>query len=142
MKRLTLTVCIFTIFLFLMPAVASASPLVFAFLNPSFGGSPFNGQWMLAQAEAQNKHIEKTKPFKMPKRDPVTDFKESLNRQILYKLSSRIVNAAFGEEGLEPGHYDLDDYTINIMTSPLDGIRLTITDKLGGGQTIIEVPYY
>lgn len=125
-----------------MPAMASASPLVFAFLNPSFGGSPFNGQWMLAQAEAQNKHMEKTKPFEMPERDVVADFKESLNRQILYKLSSRIVNAAFGEEGLEPGHYDLDDYTIDITTSLLDGIRLTITDRLIGGQTIIEVPYY
>lgn len=139
MKKL---ICSIVCVLFLMPVTrVTATELVFSFINPSFGGSPFNGQWMLAQAQAQNKHTEKKKPFTMPTRDPIQDFKNSLNRQILYKLSSQIVNTAFGEEGFEPGHYNLDDYTIDVSIV-LEGIRVVITDTATGGITTIEIPYY
>jgi len=143
MKRLLMyVICGIVCGLFLMPATeATATELVFEFINPSFGGSPFNGQWLLAQAQAQDKFKEKKKPFTMPTRDPMQDFKNSLNRQILYKLSSKIVNAAFGEEGLEPGHYNLDDYTIDV-SAVLEGIRVVITDTGTGNTTTVEVPYY
>lgn len=128
--------------LFLMPEnVVKATPLIWTPINPSFGGSPFNGQWLLAQAEAQNKFVEKKKPWTMPTRDPIQDFQNSLNRQILYKLSSKIVNAAFGEEGLEPGHYNLDDYTIDV-SSTISGIKVVITDTGTGNTTTVEIPYY
>lgn len=143
MKRLVIyVVCSIVCALFLMPATkAKATPLVFTFINPSFGGSPFNGQWLLAQAEAQNKLVEKKKPWTMPTRDLMQDFKDSLNRQILYKLSSKIVNAAFGEEGLEPGHYNLGDYTIDV-SSGLGGIKVVITQTGTGNTTTVEIPYY
>ena len=92
-------------------------------------------------AQAQNKLIDPDAGWQMPETNPIEDFKKSLNRQILYRLSSQIINSAFGEEGLESGHYDLGDYTIDVSTS-LNGIKIILTDIATGNQTIIEVPYY
>lgn len=144
MKRLLMyVVCGIVCALFLMPATeARASELVFNFINPSFGGSPFNGSWMLAQAQAQNKHVEKRKPFTMPKRDPMQDFENSLNRQILNRLSQKIVDSAFGEQGLDPGQYIIGDYTIDVMVDVISGIKVTITDTATGNTTTVKIPYY
>ena len=134
--------CIVCLFLFLMSNnMALASPLVYTPINPSFGGSSFNGGWLLSSAQAQNKFREPVKKWTMPETDPIADFKKTLNRQLLYSLSRKIIDAAFGEEGFESGHYNLEDYTIDV-SSGLDGIKVILTDSLTGNQTTIEVPYY
>ena len=68
-----------------------ASELVYQPINPSFGGNPLNSNWMIYQADSQNK-------FKGPTttRDPLEDFEQSLNRRILSMLASQIVEEAFG----------------------------------------------
>ena len=144
MKRLLMyVICGIVCILFLMPATEStATELVFEFINPSFGGSPFNGQWLLAQAEAQNKHKEKKEPWRMPERDLIEDFESNLNRQILYRLSNKIIDSAFGEEGLDPGQYTVGDYTIDVMVDAISGIKVTITDTVTGNTTTVKVPYY
>jgi len=38
----------------LLSAGASATELVYTPINPSFGGSPLNGAWLLGNAQAQN----------------------------------------------------------------------------------------
>lgn len=140
MKKSIIYVVCFTIgVLLLMPSSGSATKLVFKFINPSFGGSPLNGQWLMKSAQVQNKLEESRDMFE---KDPIEDFKSTLNRQILYRLSRKIVDKAFGEEGgLEPGHYDLGDYTIDVSFT-VDGIKIILTDVATGNQTIIEVPYY
>ena len=137
-NKIIYAACLVLIGLFLTPRLTTATELVFYFKNPAFGGNPLNGQWLMNSAQAQNKLEE---PSKLFERDPIEDFKNTLNRQILYRLSMKIIDAAFGEEGLEPGHYDLGDYTIDIILT-LTGIRLILTDIATGNQTIIEVPYY
>lgn len=135
-------VCCILGVLFLMPSSATATELVFTFVNPAFGGNPFNAQWLMNSAQSQNKLKEPLEEWKMPERDPIEDFKNSLNRQMLYRLSRQIIDEAFGEEGgLEPGHYNLGDYAIDISLT-LDGIRIILTDIATGNQTIIEIPYY
>lgn len=142
MKRLIMSVVCCIVCLFLMSNnTVLASSLVYTPINPSFGGSPFNAQWLMSSAQSQNKLTEHKEPWTMPKRDPVEDFKNSLNRQILYKLSRRIIDSAFGEEGFESGHYDLEDYTIDVIIT-LDGIKIILIDSITGNETIIEIPYY
>lgn len=143
MKRLVMSVvcCVVCILFLMSKGTVLATPLVYTPKNPSFGGSPFNAQWLLSSAQAQNKLKEHKKPWKMPEKDPIEDFKKSLDRQILYNLSRKIVDSAFGEEGLTEGHYDLDDYTIDVSTT-LSGIEVVLTDSVTGNETIIEVPYY
>ncbi len=143
MKRLVMCfVCCIVCILFLMSnGTVLATPLVYTPINPSFGGSPFNAQWLMSSAQSQNKLTEHREPWTMPKRDPIEDFKNNLNRQVLYKLSRKIIDGAFGEEGIESGHYDLEDYTIDVSVT-VDGIKVVLTDSITGNETIIEVPYY
>ena len=137
MKRLLIFVCMFLMF----GNISFSTPLVYTPINPSFGGSPFNSTWLLSSAQAQNKLTEHKEPWKMPERNPIEDFKNSLDRQILYNLSRKIVDGAFGEEGFEAGHYDLDDYTIDV-SSDNGGIKVMLIDTATGNETVIEVPYY
>lgn len=37
-------------------AAAQASELIYTPVNPSFGGNPLNGSWLLGSAQAQNDH--------------------------------------------------------------------------------------
>ena len=118
---------------------ALTSELVYTPINPSFGGSPFNGQWLLDQAQAQNRFTESYEW----RREPLEEFQDMLTRQILYRMASAIINEAFGEygEALQPGHYEIGNYTIDIST---DGVVITvvIADIVTGNMTTIEVPYY
>ena len=115
--------------------MARASELVYTPINPSFGGNPLNGQWLLNQAEAQNRFEEE--------RDPMEEFEDMLTRRLFYRMAREILDEAFGEYDapLEAGHYEIGDYHIDIST---DGVLITvvISDIVTGETTIIEVPYY
>ena len=137
-KLLVYLICGAVCALFLANAnVAIASELVYTPINPSFGGSPLNGQWLLNSAQVQNKFKEEWR------RDPLEDFQDMLTRQILYRMSTSIINEAFGEydEGLEAGHYEVGSYSIDIGTDE-EFITVVIEDTVTGGTTIIKVPYY
>ena len=115
--------------------------LVYEPINPSFGGSPLNGNWMLSQAQAQNGFTAGgTGIDSRFVRDPLADFKESLNRQILSQLSRNLISSMFGETGLEAGHYEIGDFIIDI-TPGAEGITIIIYDLGTGGETTIIVPY-
>ena len=74
-------------------------------------------------------------------RDPLNDFSESLNRQILSRLSREILERQFGEESLESGTYNLGDYQIDIRNSG-SGLVVTIVDNVTGATSTIEVPFF
>ncbi len=130
---------------FLLSAgVATATELVWMPINPAFGGYAANASWLMASATAQNDHLQKSAPYTSP--DLMADFQRSLNRQLLYRLSSKILNEAFGEETLLPegeteAQYTIGDYTINISTD-LTQITIDLNDAITGDSTTIEIPYY
>lgn len=132
---------IFFIFLLfiILKTNAFSSELVFEFTNPSFGGNPLYGSYLLQQAEMQN--MFKEEPSAYQPRSIVESFEETLLRQILNRLAYKIVEQAFGEEGLEEGTYYIGEYIIEV-TPQADVIRVEIINTATGGDTIIEVPYY
>ena len=141
MKRLLMyVVCGIVCGLFLLPAgVATATELIWTPINPSFGGYAGNASWLMASATAQNDHVEKPAPYTRP--SPFEDFQYTLQRSYLSRLSSQIIDEAFGEETtLEPGEYVLGDYTITITTN--GQITVVIYDTLTGNSTTVEIPYY
>jgi len=122
----------------------TAQDLVYTPKNPAFGGNTFNYQWMLSSANAQNTYEaprDESDPFGRLDRNPVNDFAESLNRQILSRLSRELVSNQFGEEGLEEGQYTLGDYQIDIGNSD-EGIDISIIDLKTGATTNVSVPYF
>ncbi len=121
----------------------SAQQFVYNFINPSFlGGSSFNASWMLQLAQAQNGHQGESTDFSRDwDTDPLDDFSESLNRQILSQVSRQLMDSMFGEEGLEEGTYELGDYIIDI-TEGAEGVDINIRDLRDGSETSILVPYF
>lgn len=110
-------------------------------VNPAFGGDTFNYNWLLSQAQAQNDYSEdpNADPFN---RDPLADFQNDLNRQILSQLSRSLVGDLFGEDGsLNEGTYEIGDYQIEIING-LDGVNIGIYDTSTGGTTTVTVPVF
>ena len=65
----------------LLSTGASATELVYTPVNPSFGGSPLNGAWLLGNAQAQNS-----------KKDPDAIYRSSLleNQSALDRFTSQL----------------------------------------------------
>lgn len=136
-KFLVGLLCLFLGSFLLAGSTLTASEIVWAPVNPSFvGGNPLTGPYLLNSAQSQNdmKEPQSTKT-------PLEEFNQTLNRQILYRLSSKIVEAAFGEAGLSPGHYTMGSYVVDV-TEDANGFTVTIFDTTGGGSTTVQVPYY
>jgi curli production assembly/transport component CsgF len=126
--------------------VATATELLWIPINPSFGGPSYNATWLMASAQAQNKLVEKTKPYTAPQTDSIEDFEKRLNSQILYRLSAKIVDEAFGEDGLlqegqTQAQYNIGDFSVDISTD-MAKITVKLTDSSTGNSTTLEVPYY
>jgi len=138
MKKLLFCICCLLLgSLLLANAPATASELIWKPINPSFiGGDPLNGSFLLNEAQLQN---DKTLP--KTQTDALSDFNDTLNRQLLYQLSSKIVSAAFGESGLKDGHYVMGNFPVDISTNA-GGISVSIVDSKTGGGTTVQVPYY
>jgi len=141
MKRLL--VCVFCLLfgvLFLMSGrPANATELIYTPVNPSFGGSPFNGAWLLQSATLQNK-FEERRPLREPK-SPLERFTEQLEYSVFSRMANRIVDTAFGEDTLQPGEYVFGNYKISVTTDA-SGITTIITEISTGNTTTIQIPYY
>ncbi|SIT93626.1 curli production assembly/transport component CsgF [Pontibacter indicus] len=120
----------------------SAQDMVYQAKNPAFGGETFNYQWLQSSAQAQDKLKDPNESnASLFNRDPLKDFQESLNRQILNQLSRQLVTSQFGEEGLAPGEYTIGNYDIEVSEG-MSGISINILDKGTGNRTTVTIPYY
>lgn len=124
----------------LLSSELQAQDFVYQPKNPAFGGSYLNYSWLLSSAQAQNTIEDPTQTGGFG-RDALTDFEQSLNRQILNQLSRRIVENQFGEEGLQDGEYILGNYQINIGSDDT-GVNINIRDTSTGNTTSVVVPYF
>lgn len=141
-KKLKLwQLCLLLLFI-TMPNMSHAQDFVYKPVNPAFGGETFNYQWLLSSAQAQNTITEDRDGFdRFAEEDPLTEFEESLNRQILSQLTRELVYNQFGEVGLTEGYYEFGSYQIEV--SPGDaGIVIQILDMSTGSETNVTVPYF
>jgi curli production assembly/transport component CsgF len=132
----------------LLPCVAGvaklqAQDLVYEAKNPAFGGNTFNYQWLQSSATAQDKlkDPDALAPASRITRNPLQDFTDNLNRQILNQLSRKLITAQFGEDSLEPGSYTIGNYQIDV-TEGSGGVKIVIVDAGSGDQTTVTVPFF
>ena len=138
MKKFSPFLLVVTI-IFVGSVQLSAQQLVYQPINPSFGGSPLNGNWLLTSAQLQDDNEDPS--LVEQSQDPFADFKENLNRSILSQLSRNLTDQIFGESGqLQEGLFQLGDFSFQIIET-LDGVQITIFDLLTGNETIILVPF-
>ncbi len=114
-----------------------AQQLVYHPIDPAFGGNPLNGQWLLGNAQAQKRAPD----FSLLDQDPLADFQQGLQRQILSALSREIVLAQIGDnlDLTQPGRYELGNYTVEVVPG-LNGVSIVVTNILTGEQTSIAIP--
>lgn len=131
------------ILIFFVAGKSYAQDLVYQPKNPAFGGNPYNYSWLMSSAQAQNdiKDASTASPYSSYNSDPLSNFAQSLNQQILSQLSRQIVLKQFGENSLTSGTYVLGDYQIEIGDQS-NGLNVTITDNKSGTQTTVAVPYF
>lgn len=126
--------------LFLNVSAATAQEMVYRPLNPAFGGNPGNYGWMLNSANTQNLH-EETRESGF-QRDPLADFQNSLQRQVLSQLTRDIVRREFGEgEDIEEQRFEFGEFNIEVNPAT-DGVQIRIFNILTGDETSVTIPNF
>lgn len=119
------------VLLFLL-ATASvyATELVYTPINPSFGGNPLNGNFLLQKAQSQNSFTEER-----PTLSFVDKFQEALERNIINSLTRRIADG-----DLVDGVYNTGEFLVEISTGTDGSVIVNITNLDTGEVTIITIP--
>ncbi|WP_266204664.1 curli production assembly/transport component CsgF [Pontibacter kalidii] len=142
MKNVITTLVAFLLLTLVNLSNVQAQDMVYTPKNPAFGGNPYNYSWMHSSAQSQDKLKDPdAESGSLYNRDPMEDFKNSLNRQILNELSRKLIANQFGEDGVTPGSYTLGDYQIDVTEGP-GGINIDIVDMTSGNRTSVTIPYY
>ena len=118
---------------------ALATELVYTPVNPSFGGNPLNGSYLLNNAQAQNN--QKDPAAVEEEKSDLEQFADSLRQRILSTISQRIAYDMLGEEGLPTGSYMVGDFQLNVEDN-LDSVVIRLEDTSTGEQTEIHVPQF
>lgn len=132
------TACIFLTFAGVTSAMAQE--MVYQPKNPAFGGNPGNYGWLMNSANTQNLHEEtRSSGFQ---RDPLADFENSLQRQVLSQLTRDIVRREFGEgEEIEESRFEFGEFTIEVNPGT-DGVQISIFNILTGDETSVTIPNF
>ncbi|WP_378990907.1 curli production assembly/transport component CsgF [Methylobacterium gregans] len=122
-----------------------AGNLVYQPVNPAFGGSPLNGSWLQADAQAQNipqaADQRRQQVFNAVNQaatsrtlTPGQIFAQQLQSQLFSSLANQITQSIFGENARPNGTFTFQGTTIDFVRIGSD-VRVTIND----GQTITQV---
>ena len=136
MKTLIITV------LFLGSCIAiKGQQLVYKPRTPAFGGDTFNYHWLLSSANAQNQFDDGDNDFTSMLDDynSLDNFTQSLNRQMLSKLTNQLFSDQFGNDGVKPGQYLMGSLYLDISESS-QGLMINILDTQTGEQSYILIP--
>ena len=121
-----------------LPLGLKGQNLVYHPVNPAFGGSPLNYQWLMSSAQTQNQYQE-SRDYSYYS-DPLANFEQSLQRQILSELTRKLVTQKFGEIDLnENSQFSFGEFSINVVPGG-NGIDIRIFNNLTGEQTSITIP--
>lgn len=138
-KKLPLTFILSVSVILGISTTAKAQDFVYQPKNPAFGGSYANYSWLMNSANQQNKFQGGRSGFS---RDPLANFEESLQRQVLSQLTRQIIGDRFGEDNInldEQSSYEFGEFNINVNPGP-DGVSIDIQNILSGESTSITIP--
>lgn len=119
----------------LLSAGASATELVYTPINPSFGGSPLNGAWLLGNAQAQNKEKDPDaldRSSLLDKQSALDRFASQLESRLLGDLLSGVTDG-------KTGTVTTDDFIVRVYNGDAGMLIVEITDRLTGEMSEIIV---
>lgn len=115
------------LFLFAFSCSINATELVYTPINPSFGGNPLNGSFLLQKAQIHQ-------PARAEK-NFVDRFREALERNIINTLTRRIADG-----DIVDGVYDTGEFLVDVTTGTDGSVIVRITNNLTGETTILTIP--
>ena len=110
-----------------------AGSMTFQFRNPTFGGHPNNGAFLLNSAQAQNSYKDPSynDDFGIETPSALANFTQAIQSQLLGGLLSHINTG-------KPGRLVTTDYIVHIANR--DGqLQLNVTDRKTGQTSTIQV---
>jgi curli production assembly/transport component CsgF len=120
-----------------LPQAAQAQQMVYRPNTPAQGGNPIQYQVQMQMAQAQNDFESQRTPTV---RDPLQDFEQGLQRQILSALSRELIGTRFRDMDLSrEGRFDFGDFVVEI-TPGLNDITIRIFNLLTGDESIVTIP--
>jgi curli production assembly/transport component CsgF len=112
-------------------SIVLASELVYTPVNPSFGGNPLNGSYLLNNAQAQNKEKDPDAYGYEPPSD-LERLASSLQSRLLGQLLADVGNG-------NTGSIVTDDFSMVVNDDGSGGLDILITDLSTGETTTISV---
>jgi curli production assembly/transport component CsgF len=119
---------------------AAATEIVYTPVNPSFGGNPLNGSFLLGSAQLQDNYKDPDSKDLDTTKSDVDQFNDLLQRSALNRLAAALSGGLVDASGqLKAAHQEFADFTLDIL--PLGGglVEITTTDKLTGASTTVKV---
>lgn len=114
-------------------AAAQATELVYTPVNPSFGGNPLNGTWLLNNAQAQNDYDDPD----LKSRSSVagTSALERFTSQLQSRLLGQLLdNISTGNTG----SLSTDSFIVNVIDDS-GALSIEVTDRATGEVSEIQV---
>lgn len=108
----------------------NATELVYTPVNPSFGGNPLNGNFLLQKAQSQNAHKPEDRGLSF-----VEKFQDALERNIINSLTRRIADGELVE-----GVYNTGEFLIEVQNGTDGSVIVNITNLETGEVTVITIP--
>lgn len=132
MKRIRLAGIVLAPILPFTGSIASATELVYEPINPNFGGNPLNGSYLLANAQAQDRHKDPDSPTDLYEQPTALQrFTDTLETRLLNQLLTDVGNGNSGE-------LVTDDFVVQILDN--DGVlSILVTDRNTGDKSEITV---
>ena len=119
-----------------------ATGLVYTPVNPTFGGSPDNGPFLLSTANAVNKHTAPATSSAdgFTQQTPLQQFNAELEQAILSRIASSATSVIIGPNGaLQPGTITTGQFQVTVTNLGNGSLQVTTTDTTTGQSTTFEV---
>lgn len=126
-----------------------ATELVYEPINPSFGGNPLNGSFLLSKANAQNTHSASS-----ASKTYAESLQESLERAYINRIVREVTDLAFGEVSYDENGDPIEsifsedsifvsgEFQVELITSNPDSIIVEISNIVTDEITIVEIPRF
>jgi curli production assembly/transport component CsgF len=114
-------------------ALVQATELVYTPINPSFGGNPLNGTWLLNNAQAQNDFDDPDlkKRTTVPGSSALERFTSQLQSRLLGQLLDNISTG-------NTGSLSTDAFIVNVVDDS-GALTIEVTDRASGEVSEIRV---
>ena len=135
LNRITLALCVAACAALVAAGSASAEEIKYRPNNPSFGGNPFNGPYLLSNATSQRQ-------FAAPERNKPTtaeQFSDAIERSLINRISRDIADQMLGENARESGSFSVGNTNVDFQRQG-EQVNIDIYDTETGGSTSISVP--